>query len=351
MTAVEHVFDVDLRAVLDRMDARRRRSRQRGPGASDLGTCRRRVAYKIAGTRPDNPVASKRKAIQGTLLHKPVLAALRAAHGGITEVRLSRPGVIRGSADWLRYDPLGLPILDDLKTVGADIYEHTVRGPIATPHLWQIHVYADMLRAGEIIDHRLPHTPVEVVEVEVLYLCRDDGRTDARRVPYRPEVAREALTWLAEVTAQVDRDGGPSKVPRDLPGPDRSAICRGCPFAVGCWNWHPEDDTRDPIDLTVPEAESWAIRYRKAQAIEAAAGRRKALARAHLDGLPPQRWRSGWELRWTGGKPSVESVPDLEAIAEDYDAMGVEMPYRTIRKVSPRSISVLPPKPAEAGAQ
>lgn len=339
------VFDVDLRQVLDDMDRRRKRSRQRGPGASDLGLCRRRVAYKLAGQPVDN-WASKAKAIQGTLLHRGVLAALKAAHGGLTEVKVARPGIIRGSADWLRFDPLGLPIVDDVKTTGKDNHESTVRGPIPRPHLWQFHAYADLLRRGEFapVERRLPHEPIEVVDVEVQWLCRDDGRTAARRVPYQQDVADEAFAWLAEVRGRVELDGV-KFVRRDLPGPDNSVICRQCPFVRDCWKWDPDTEMRAPIELADAELEEWARKYKQAQIAEAAATAEKKLARAHLDGHPAMAWPSGWQLKWNGGGDRWVEEPDTDMLVAEFQDAGLPVPMRTVNRGRAASISVLAPKP------
>ena len=343
MPVTSEVFDVDLRAVLDAADGRRRRSRQKLPGASDLGLCRRRTGYKISGQPVDNP-ASKAKAIQGTLLHRGALAACKAAHGGLTEVRVELPGVLRGSLDWLRWDPLGLAIVDDLKTTGKDNHDQAVRGPITRNHSFQIMTYAHLVRLGLIADRRLPAEPIEVVDIEVLYLCRDDGRTDSKRVPYSQDIADEALAWLEEVRERVAVDGA-DRVPRDLPGPSESPVCRGCPFARACWKWNPETGEREPLELGDPEREEWAHKYNAAQRAEAAAAGDKKLARAHLDGQPAQVWDSGWTLKWNGGGPKWTEEPDLDAIRADYAAAGLSVPVRPVNKGKAPSISVLPPRP------
>ena len=340
---VTPVFDVDLRAVLDAADGRRRRSRQKLPGASDLGVCRRRMGYKMTGQKVDNP-ASKAKAIQGTLLHRGALAALKAAHGGLTEVRVEVPGVLRGALDWLRSDPLGLWIVDDLKTTGKDNHERAVRGPVSLPHLWQTMTYASLCRAGRICDRRLPADPIEVVDIEILYLCRDDGRTDSRRVPYDQDTADEAWAWLEEVTERVATDGV-QRVPRDLPGPEVSPICRGCPFARDCWKWDPATGEREPLELGDPELEQWAHDYHAAQRAESKAGDDKKLARAHLHGQPAQKWTSGWQLGWNGGGEKWVDEPDFEAIEAEYAAAGLQVPTRRVNRGKSAAISVLPPRP------
>lgn len=343
-------FDVDMRAVLDAMDSRRARSRQKSIGASEVGGCRRRAAYRLSGTPVSNPNADKSKAIQGTMLHKPVLNALKVAHGGIVELKLQRPGVISGSADWLRFDPLGLPILSDLKTFGAYVFEARSRAAdLEVAHDYQLHIYADMLRHGQIApkETRLPVEPVDVVDIEVLMLCRDDGRTHTRRVPFKQSTADAAWKWLADVKAQVERDGGPQFVGRDHSGPDNSAICRGCPFATACWGWNPDTDTREPLQLDDVELGRWAVDYKAAALDEAAAKRQKDIAKAHLLGQPAQKFPNGYELKWSGGMPKWEEAPDMDAIRKLYERAGIELPTVKVNKGRAAAISVLLPKPAK----
>ena len=336
------VFDVNLRKVLDDMDRRRRRSRQKLPGPSDIGLCRRRTAYKIVGQPPDNP-ASKAKAIQGTLLHPPVLAALRAAHGGLSEVRVGRPGVIEGSADLLRHDPLDMAIVGDLKTCGKDTYDDVIRRPLRLEQEFQIMLYADMMRRGEITDKRLPAEPIDVVEIEVYHLCRDDGRSWTRKLPFDQARADEAWAWLEEVHERIELDGI-DQVPRDLPGPDVSAVCAGCPFARDCWRWDPATQTRQAVDLSDPAKEEWAVKYDTARTAETAAKKAKALARAHLHGQPAQTWASGWQLDWTGGGTKWIEEPDSDAMATEFVAAGLPVPTRLVETGRAPAIAVRPPK-------
>src|SRR3712207_40640 len=76
-----------LAAAVRDLDSRRARSRQRMIGASELGECRRRAAYRIARRRPTN-TRSGLQAFMGTELHRGVLRALRRQYGGLTEVGL-----------------------------------------------------------------------------------------------------------------------------------------------------------------------------------------------------------------------------------------------------------------------
>lgn len=336
-------FEVDLEAVLSAWDSRRARSKQKKPGPSSLGTCRRRMAYQIVRQRPDNG-GDKKKAIQGTLLHRGVLAALKTAHGGLTEVKLEDERV-RGSCDWLRYDPLGLAIVSDVKTVGKDVYEPRIRGDISKPHLWQTMTYGDLLRRGAIAanEKRIAAEPVDVVDVEIITLCRDDGRSESRRIPFQQDVADEAWAWLTEVEDRVAVDGV-NLVPRDEAGPDNSYICPSCPFLNACWGEQDNEGRRRPLLLPSDELRDHLVAYEEARLVEKEAAARKKLARAHLDGQDPQKTSDGWSLGWTGGKVTTSEVVDVEGLVGLVESAGLAVPMRTIEKVGPVSIAVKPPK-------
>lgn len=337
------VFDVDLRGVLKAWDQRRARSRQKRPGPSSVGSCRRRFAYIITGQKRDN-FSDPAKAIQGTLLHRGVLSALKTAHGGFTEVRLDGLG-LQGSCDWLRWDPLSLPIVDDLKTVGTNIYDDKVRKPLSQEHMFQLHLYAAMLRAGLISprEKRLPAEPIEIVDIELITLNRDDGRAHTRRIDYDQNVTDHALSWISEVEERVEVDGV-GLVPRDYPGPDSSVICSNCPFLNACWGPQDERGERAPLELADAEMEDWLREYDRGKSIEAEGKRLKELARGHLAGQPPMRAESGWELAWTGGKEKWVAEPDLVAMAELIESAGLEVPMHHVNKARAAAISVKPPK-------
>lgn len=339
----KETFDVDLGKILVDWDRRRKRSRQTKLGPSSVGECRRRAAYIIARQPYDN-WGDPLKAIMGTLLHRESLKACRTAHGGAIEVKLENER-IRGSADWLRWDPLGLPILDDLKTKGKDVWDDVLRRNLTRPNLFQIHLYGDMLRRGEIADdeRQIPREPVDVVEVEIIYLCRDDGRTASRRVPFEQDIADEAWAWLDEVEKRVEVDGV-GLVPRDHPGPESSVICRNCPFLRACWGEQDDSGQRPPLPLGEEELREWVEEYEAARVVEAEAAKRKKLARGHLDGQEPQEWSDGWKLGWTGGNVSVVEEPDVDALVDLVQRAGLVVPIRQVEKRSSRNISVKPPK-------
>jgi hypothetical protein len=337
------VFEVDVRDVLRKWDMRRARSKQKKIGPSSLGGCRRRAAYMITRQPRDN-FTDPAKAIQGTLFHRGILPALRTAHGGVIEVKLENDRV-QGACDWLRFDPLGFAICDDVKTVGKDVFDLRVRYPLSNEWLFQLHTYADMLRHGQFSakEKRLPHEPVDVVDIEVLLICRDDGRAATRKIPFRQSIADEAWAWLTEVEDRVAADGV-ALVPRDHPGPDQSPICSNCPFLNACWGERDTDGERAPLVLSDAEFEKWLAEYEEARLEEKAAADRKKLARAHLDGQDPVAFASGWELTWTGGKVTESLQPDEDAMAELLEAAGLPVPLKRVSKSSARSIKVKPPK-------
>lgn len=350
-TSPRLVYRVDLRATLDAADARRRRSKQKRPGASEIGECRRRTAYRLIGQPADNHT-SKAKAIEGTIKHKVLLPLLRQEHGGQIEVRLLDPERgVESALDWIRQNPLGMWIVSDLKTYGKDVYDHRVAKPIRTPVLYQLHLYGDMVRRGLIHpqEKRFPREPLDVQHLELIERCRDDGRCNTRSIRFDQAIADEAWQWFADVKNQVAEDGTAAYVPRDLPGPEAAGgvICRNCPFVRACWGWDPDTETRQPLTLEETELVEWMGRYSEAQQRESAAKRDKELARAHLDGQPPLD-ADGWKLDWTGGKVDYIDVLDADAAIEKFEAAGIPVPMKVVEKKTARRITVKrPPRTKE----
>jgi hypothetical protein len=186
VTAIVH----DLAAAVGRVQARSTRSRQRALGASELGTCRRRTAYRLAGTAETNPGGSMAAAL-GTWIHKGALDVLRREYGALIEVRLASP-LIRGKLDALYPDDA---VVEDVKTKGRYVYAQTVDTGPRIGELFQITVYAWLLREGHITDRRrgYPTGPVPVDTVRLCYLDRDTGASHVWETAYDPAVTAEAL--------------------------------------------------------------------------------------------------------------------------------------------------------------
>lgn len=326
--AVRH----DLTAAIERDQRNSARSRQRDIGASDIGTCRRRTAYKLAGVRGADE-GSKLAAAMGTWLHKGAQAVLRKHYGAHIEVLLKSP-YLKGHADavYLEQQPDGtwVVVVEDIKTKGRFAYDKVCdRGP-RMAEWFQVHIYAWMLANGYAADRRKgypqPGTAYRVTHVRLRFLNRDTGESHIVEAPYDPAVASEALAWLGGVLEALDTTGVDS-VPQDGYGPGVSVICDYCPFVRTCWG---EPDlgpaaravqsrqVRDDADTAAALAE-----YRRGADLESQGKAIKANARALLDASPPGVY-GGVQLRWS--ERASKQVPDPDAAVELLADMGVPVP-------------------------
>lgn len=233
--------------LLLQADRLRPRSQQREIGMSDLGSCRRRTGYKMAGVQPVNEVGSV-QAVMGSAIHDMVADVLRsiAKPGDLVEHEVNYAGIL-GHLD--RYESDTQTVVDT-KTTSARWLEHIkLHGPEHS-HLWQVSCYGAALIAEGI--------PVKRVRIE--YLARDTGEEyvwpNPEGRPLNPQDVKDALNWL-----RVVRDSELSMLPRDY-DPD-SVYCRGCPFGGLdggiCWENHvPGRDLRSARFVDDPDAEKWA---------------------------------------------------------------------------------------------
>jgi hypothetical protein len=333
VTAIVH----DLAAAVGRVQARSTRSRQRALGASELGTCRRRTAYRLTGTPETNPSGGMAAAL-GSWIHKGALEVLRREYGALIEVRLASP-LIRGHADAV-YPDAG--VVEDVKTKGRFVYAQTVDTGPRTSELFQVHVYSWLLREGHITDRRrgYPTGPVPVDTVRLRYLDRDTGASHVWETAYDPAVTAEALGWLAGVLEHLEA-GGPDAVPRDGDGPGVSQICGFCPFLDACWGPPPlGPDARTRQSATVREdleTETALTSYARGRALAEEGEQIKKRERAFLDGSPPGIY-GDQELLWTTRK--AKQVPDVPAMIQLLEGMDTPVPM----KWTPpgRTISVRP---------
>lgn len=224
-------------------DQQRPRTQQRGIGMSDLGSCRKRTGYKLAGTDPVNPVGSV-QAVMGSAIHDMVASILNAIAkpGDLVEHAVEFAG-IPGHVD--RYEA-ETQTCADTKTTSARWMEHVkLHGP-DHPHVWQVSAYAAALtRQGY---------PVKRIQID--YLARDTGEEWVWAKPFNPRDVRDALAWLKAV-----RDADLDMLPRDHD--PESVFCRGCPFGGLdggiCWEGHvPGRDMRSVLYVEDPDAGKWA---------------------------------------------------------------------------------------------
>jgi hypothetical protein len=328
----------DLAAAVSRVQARTTRSRQTALGASELGTCRRRTAYRLAGTVETNPSGGMAAAL-GTWIHKGALDVLRREYGALIETRLAS-ALIRGHADALY---LGDEVVvEDLKTKGRYVYAQTVDTGPRIGELFQVSIYGWLLREGHIADRRrgYPTGPVPVDTIRLRYLDRDTGASHPWEAPYNPAVTAEALGWLAGVLEALET-GGPDNVPRDGDGPGVSVICDWCPFLDACWGpppLGPEPRTRQSLTVRDDvEIETALLGYARGRALAAEGKQITDRERAFLDGSPAGIYG---ELQLLWSTRQAKQVPDVDAMIELLEGMDTAVPM----KWTPpgRTISVRP---------
>jgi hypothetical protein len=332
-SAAERRAAPSLAAAVRDLDRRRSRSRQRMIGASELGECRRRAAYRIARRRPTN-TRTGLQAFLGTELHRGVLRALRRQYGGLTEVAL-RGEQVKGRCDWWHE-----PVVEDLKTTSRFGFERVLTRGVPTRHWFQVAVYAWLLRTGQTADRRLPAGSAQDVDgLRIRYLSRDSGEDVVFEAGHDPALTAEALMWLTDVYATVEEEGDEA-VPRDGFGPGVDTMCDWCPFLDRCWGLPVDPETEGEASrqsrLTVTDEDfAAAVRdYDAARAAENEARRAKEYARERLRG------RSGpageLQCEWSGG--ALRSEVDRDAAVERLAELGEAVPTRTTR--SPRTIRV-----------
>lgn len=258
-------------------DRKRPRSQQREMGMSEVGGCRKRAGYRMAGTEPTN-ASSSVQAILGTAIHDAIADVLaeQAAPGDLYEHEVRFAGIL-GHLD--RYEAETEELVD-VKTTSSRWLEHIkLTGPDLS-HLWQVHLYG-----AALIGEKRP-----VSRVRIDYIARDTGEEWSWRQRFNPQIVRDALEWLKTV-----RDSPLDMLPRDYE-PD-SAWCRGCPFRDPCWGGAVRD--RSPLSVLFvedPDAERWANDLWVARAEEKDAKKRAKRAVGALDAIRPlvgQRVQAG----------------------------------------------------------
>lgn len=300
-------------------DRTRPRSQQRELGMSELGGCKRRAGYRLAGQEPTDDGGSV-QAVMGTAIHEAVSAILAtvAEPGDLVEHEVEFAGII-GHLD--RYEAATLT-LKDVKTTSSRWLDHIkVHGP-GREHRYQTAAYAAaLIKMGR-----------KVRWVQIDYLARDTGEEWTHRRPFDPAEINEALAWVAEV-----RSSDLSMLPREY-APD-SAFCGHCPFRTVCWEGAVADrDPRSVLYVEDPDAAAWAEKLWSAREAKKRAEDAEAEAKGALDALRPDDGGEvdvGWRLplRWTVSKPPRRL--DTAAVKAEYAKAGAEPPY-TIGRPSVR---------------
>jgi hypothetical protein len=305
-------------SLLMEADKRRPRSQQTELGMSDIGGCRRRAGYVLAGYEPTDPSASM-QAVLGTAVDEAATRAVQLlqSEGLIPaedlvqhEVRFA--GVL-GHLDWYHHTD---GCVDDLKTVTQTTLGFVRRKGPVKKHRWQVHLYgAGLVKQG-----------IPVRRVAITYVCRDSGDEWRWEAPFDPGVVAEALAWLDLVRA-----ASPEQLPRDHDVD--SPPCSWCPFRTECWG--PDQAGRNPRVVLFhddPDVAAWAAKLLTAREDKSDAEAREKTAKGALEAVDP-----GDKTPIDVGLPDVllrfNRYPterlDERAIRKDYEAAGVVPPTRT----------------------
>lgn len=296
-------------ALLLLADQFRERSQQRALGMSELGSCRRKVGYKLAGVQPVNQVGSV-QAVMGSAIHDAIADVLRRLDrpGDLIEHEVEFAGLI-GHLD--RYESHDQRVVD-CKTTSARWLEHIkLHGP-SRGHVWQLSLYAAALITDGV--------PVKTCRLD--YIVRDSGNEYQIEWEFNSQDVRDAIDWLREV-----RNTPLPMLPRDEE-PD-SVVCRGCPFGGAdggiCWRGYtPNRDFRSVLlaegtDAGVAAAALFQVR-KEIKELRIREERLKGI----LDGeRPDEPWvtvQAGeYWLRWvpTRGRPALKFVSKPDDVQED----------------------------------
>lgn len=330
MTALgEHTTERTTADLLLEWDRQRPRSRQRELGWSEVGGCRRRAGYRLAGTEPTNPGGSL-QAVMGTAIHDAVQQRLNETAGpdDLVEHEVVFAG-IPGHLD--RYEA-DTETLVDVKTTSSRWLEHIKEHGPDRSHLWQVNGYAAALMNQSGMKVRVRRIVIDYIARDTGELYRWTGKPDVQKV-------RDALEWLKTV-----RDTDLEMLNRDY-APD-SAFCRHCPFFDTCWDGAiPDRDLRSVLFVEDPDAAAWARKLDQARADKADAADREAEARGALDALRPNDSGKsdpldvGYDkcLQWTVS--NVERL-DGDAVRAEYKRVGAQPPTKMTTTTTLRFVRV-----------
>lgn len=251
-------------------DRRKPRSRQKELGMSELGACRRRVGYKLAGIEATNPSGSVQAAM-GSAIHQVIGEILEdlGLDGVLHEKEVNAFG-LKG-----HFDRVEDGVLIDVKTVSQRWLDHILLHGPETKHLWQINMYAAAVR---LAGHK-------VNRVRIDYLARDTGEEynwpSEKGAPFNPRHVRDALEWLEAV-----RSADVEMLPRDE-DPDGS-FCGHCPYLTLCWQGRvPNRDARSVLYVEDPDAQKWADKLWDLRQQIKALTEQEITAKKALDALRP----------------------------------------------------------------
>ena len=278
--------------VLRAKDAGRARSKQTQVGPSELGGCRRKVWYRINGREATNDNELKLAAIMGTAIHAEIEKSISIldpkGEKYLVETEVEYNGM---KAHIDLYIPETGDVID-WKTV-------KVKNLSYFPSLqqrWQVQVYGYLLdKSGK----GKPRT------VNLVAIARDGDERDVKvhSEPYDPQMAEEALNWLAAI-----------KESAVAPEPERDqSYCRFyCKYfdesgKVGCTGIKKELIKEGEVFIDNQEVDTSALKYLQLDAKIKELLDQKESLRTSLEGFTGQT-NSGIQIIWStiAGRESVD---------------------------------------------
>lgn len=178
----------ELITALRSKDASRSRSNQTQIGPSELGSCRRKVWYRLNSQPTTNDDSLKLAAIMGTAIHTEIEAALRSQDPDSTRFWLETEVEYEGMKAHIDcYIPEEAMIVD-WKTIKSKTASYFP----SEQQKWQVQVYGYLMKNGN-------KQPVE--KVALVAICRDGDERDVLfyEEPYDEAKALKALQWLEEL--------------------------------------------------------------------------------------------------------------------------------------------------------
>ena len=278
--------------VLHNKDASRDRSKQTQVGPSEIGSCRRKVWYRLNAQPETNENQSKLAAIMGTAIH----AAIEDAIGHI--------------------DPEGKEYLVETEVAFGDMKAHVdlfvpstgavidwktskVKNLSYFPskqQRWQVQVYGYLLSKN---GH-------EVKTVNLVAIARDGSEKDVKvhTEPYDEAIALEAFAWLNEVKSSVT-----------LPEPEKDqSFCKDyCQYydateQMGCGGLKKERIVLSEVVIEDDDIDKNALHYLQLDSKIKELEKERDSFKASLEGSTGVT-KSGIEISWTTvkGRETIDS--------------------------------------------
>ena len=269
-------------SALHAKEKARPRSTQVQIGPSELGSCRRKVWYKLNDQPETNENELKLAAIMGTAIHSAIEKALENNKEVMLESVVEHNGM-KAHVDCF------IPSTGDVvdwKTVKAKNLSYFP----SLQQRWQVHTYGYLIEQSGL---------GKVHNVHLVAIPRDGDERDIKvhSEPYDPNVALEALNWLEAI-----------KVSTDAPAPEKDAnYCKFyCKYydasgEMGCVGLKKGSGKTEYPIIEDSEADKNALEYLQLDAKIKELSERKDALKESLTGLLGVT-KSGIQVQWSSVK-------------------------------------------------